>query len=149
MTKFQVSRTEISSLYGQLGRDRPEYRFYEIFQDSWVCCISFKNWSPMLVLKTDSSKNSDFGPNFKGNQQKSCWNFLEPNRILLSINFMKKIITTSWDTLRGGSLRSRELRYVRPLRIAFSVPLNICKGIYFIRTICKGVVFDDQRCNFS
>ena len=28
---------------------------------------------------------------------------------------------------------------MRPLRVAFSVHLNICKGIYFMNTICKGV----------
>ena len=38
---------------------------------------------------------------------------------------------------------------MRPLRVAFSVPLNICEGIYFMNTICKGVFFNDQRCNFS
>ena len=48
-----------------------------------------------------------------------------------------------------GALGSWELRFVRPLRLAFSVPLNICKGIYFMNTICKGVFFNDQRSNFS
>ena len=41
----------------------------------------------------------------------------------------------------GEALGSWELRYVRPLRVAFSVPLTICKGIYFMNTICKGVFF--------
>ena len=50
---------------------------------------------------------------------------------------------------RGGVLGSRQLRYVRPLRVAFSGPLEICKGMYFMNTICKGVFFKDQRCNFS
>ena len=51
-------------------------------------------------------------------------------------------------TIPGGALGSREFRYVRTLRVAFLVPLNICKGIYFMNTIWKGVLFDDQRCNF-
>ena len=37
---------------------------------------------------------------------------------------------------------------MRPLRIAFSVPLNICKGIHFMNTICKCAFFNDQRCSF-
>ena len=38
---------------------------------------------------------------------------------------------------------------MQPLRVAFSVPLNICKGVYFMNTICKGVFLNDQRCYFS
>ena len=34
-------------------------------------------------------------------------------------------------------------------RVAFSVPLNICKGIYLMNTIYKGVFFNNQRCNFA
>ena len=38
---------------------------------------------------------------------------------------------------------------MRPLSVAFSVPLNICKGIFFMHTIYNGAFFSDQRCNFS
>ena len=51
------------------------------------------------------------------------------------------------DTPGVGALASRESRYERPLRVAFSVPLNIYKGIYFMNTICKGAFVNDQRCN--
>ena len=47
----------------------------------------------------------------------------------------------------GGTSVLKELHYVRPPRVAFSVPLNICKGIYFMNAIGKRVFFNDQRCN--
>ena len=65
-------------------------------------------------------------------------------------NHLYKIVIHSAPGGDGGrALRSSELRYVRPVRFTFSVPLNICKGIYFMSTACKGAFFNDQRCYFS
>ena len=38
---------------------------------------------------------------------------------------------------------------MRPLRVAFPVPLNICKGMYFMNKICKGVVFKIKGAIFT